>query len=124
MSTVPTPGERESRRDEPDALAETTPQEVSLTGHNVLDDHHKKVGTVSDVLYDERGEPRWAIVDPGPLRSEHYVPVQGSYMTHDGDVVIPYAKDQVKTAAKANRDHVLDSTVERELIDHYELSHS
>jgi hypothetical protein len=131
MSTVPTPGERdaageawmaESRRDEPDALVETTPQEISLTGQRVLDDHHQRVGTVSDVLYDERGEPRWAVVDPGPLRAEHYVPVKGSYMTHDGDVVIPYAKDQVKAAAKANRDHVLDSTVERDLIDHYELS--
>src|SRR4051794_16332170 len=118
MSTDPTPAERdeagaarmaEGGRDEPDGPAETNPQEVSLTGHDVLDDHHQKVGTVSDVLYDERGEPRWAIVNPGPLRAEHYVPIKGSYMTHDGDVVVPYAKDQVKSAAKANRDHVLDS---------------
>jgi hypothetical protein len=118
MSTVPTPGERE----EPERLTEPSPQELSLTGHAVLDDHHQKVGTVSDVLYDERGEPRWAVVNPGPLRSEHYVPVEGSYMTNDGAVVIPYGKEQVKTAAKATRDHVLDSTIERELIDHYELS--
>ncbi len=116
MSTVPTPGERdEFGRDEPDRPTET-PQELSLTGHPVLDDHHQKVGTVSDVLYDERGEPRWAVVDPGPLRSEHYVPVEGSYMTNEGAVVIPYAKEQVKSAAKASRDHVLDSALERELL--------
>jgi hypothetical protein len=132
MSTVPTPEERgeagsamaEGPGDEPDRLAEPSPQEISLTGHPVLDDHHQKVGTVSDVLYDERGEARWAVVNPGPMRAEHYVPVEGSYMTNDGAVVIPYAKEQVKTAAKATRDHVLDSSIERELIDHYELSPS
>jgi hypothetical protein len=133
MSTAPTPGERdeigevgsampEGRGDEPDRLAEPSLQELSLTGHAVLDDHHQKVGTVSDVLYDERGEARWAVVNPGPLRAEHYVPVEGSYMTNDGSVVIPYGKEQVKAAAKASRDHVLDSSLERELIDHYELS--
>jgi hypothetical protein len=126
MSTVPTPGERneedaaEFRGDE-SALLESPP-ELSLTGHHVLDDHHQKVGTVSDVLYDERGEPRWAVVNPGLMRAEHYVPVEGSYMTNDGAVVIPYGKEQVKTAAKASRDHVLDAAVERELIEHYELT--
>jgi hypothetical protein len=135
MSTVPTPGERdevgevgsamaEGRGDEPDRLAEPSLQELSLTGHPVLDDHHQKVGIVSDVLYDERGEARWAVVNPGPLRAEHYVPVEGSYMTNDGSVVIPYGKEQIKTAAKASRDHVLDSSIERELIDHYELTNS
>jgi PRC-barrel domain len=122
MSTVPTPGERDEVGEVGSAMAEPSPQELSLTGHPVLDDHHQKVGTVSDVLYDERGEARWAVVNPGPLRAEHYVPVEGSYMTNDGSVVIPYAKDQVKAAAKATRDHVLDSSIERELIDHYELS--
>jgi hypothetical protein len=127
MSTVPRPEERnedaaaEFRGDE-SALG--SPPELSLTGHQVLDDHHQKVGTVSDVLYDDRGEPRWAVVNPGPLRAEHYVPVEGSYMTNEGAVVIPYAKEQVKTAAKASRDHVLDASVERDLIEHYELSAS
>ena len=97
---------------------------TNLTGHDVLDDHHHKVGTVSDVLYDERGDPRWAIVDPGPLRAEKFVPVEGSYVTDGGDVVIPYGKDQVKQAPKAGRDHVLDSGTESELEAHYELGHS
>jgi hypothetical protein len=55
------------------------------------------------------------------MRAEHYVPVEGSYMTNEGAVVIPYGKEQVKTAAKASRDHVLDATIERDLIEHYEL---
>ena len=78
-------------------MPSATPGEsTNLTGHDVLDDHHQKVGTVSDVLYDERGDPRWAIVDPGPMRAEKYVPVEGAYVTEGGEMVIPYGKDQVK----------------------------
>ena len=90
----------------------------------MLDDHHTKVGTVSDVLYDETGAAKWAVVDPGPLRSEKFVPVEGAYMTESGEMVIPYAKDQVKHAPKAPRDHVLDSRTEAVLEEHYEVSHS
>jgi sporulation protein YlmC with PRC-barrel domain len=97
---------------------------TNLTGHTVLDDHHNKVGTVKDVLYDDRGDPRWAIVDPGPLRPAKFVPVEGSYVTEVGEVVIPYNKDQVKHAPKAPRDHVLDSATESQLIEHYEVGGS
>lgn len=95
---------------------------ANLTGHTVLDDHHNKVGTVSDVLYDDRGDPRWAVVDPGPLRPEKFVPVDGSYLSESGELVIPYGKDQVKHAPKAPRDHVLDSQIEAELVQHYEVT--
>jgi len=93
-----------------------------LTGHPVFDQHHDKVGRVSDVVYDESGEPRWAIVDPGPLRSEKFVPVDGAYTTNDGDVVVPYDKSQVRAAPKASRDHIMDSATERRLLRHYELA--
>ena len=96
-------------------------QPLSLTGHVVVDDHHHKVGTVSDVLYDERGDARWAVVDPGPLRAEKFVPVDGAYVTEGGDVVIPYGKDQVKHAPKAGRDHVPDSRTASVLAEHYEV---
>jgi PRC-barrel domain len=95
----------------------------NLAGHLVVDDHHEKVGTVSDVLYDDDGEPRWAVVDPGVMRSEKFVPVEGSYVTDDGEVVIPYRKEQVKQSPKAPRDHVLDSRTEGALEQHYELGH-
>ena len=94
----------------------------NLTGHAVLDDQHSKVGTVSDVLYDDAGSPRWAVVDPGVMRKEKLVPVEGSYLTETGEMVIPYAKEQVKHAPKTPRDHVLDSRTEQELEDHYELA--
>jgi hypothetical protein len=39
-------------------------------------------------------------------------------------MVIPYAKEQVKHAPKAPRDHVLDSSTEHDLEQHYEVSHN
>jgi len=102
--------------------AENHAEPTNLTGHDVLDDHHNKVGTVSDVLYNDRGEPRWAVVDPGVMRAEKFVPVEGAYLTEGGEMVIPYAKEQVKHAPKAPRDHVLDRATEGALERHYEVS--
>ncbi len=93
----------------------------NLTGHPVMDDHHHKIGTVSDVLFDDDGTAAWAVVDPGPLRAEHAVPLDGSYLSADGDVMIPYGKDQVKHSPKVGRDHVLDADVETELRQHYDV---
>lgn len=104
--------------------AEHRDEPANLTGHAVLDDHHNKVGTISDVLYDERGSARWAVVDPGVMRAEKFVPVEGAYVTESGEMVIPYAKEQVKHAPKAPRDHVLDSRTEIALEQHYEVSHN
>jgi hypothetical protein len=104
--------------------AESRSEPTSLTGHAVLDDHHVKVGTVSDVLYDDSGAARWAVVDPGVMRAEKFVPVEGAYVTDSGEMVIPYAKEQVKHAPKAPRDHVLDSGTEHVLEQHYEVGHN
>lgn len=114
---------RDPTNEYPDA-ADAAGHGGSLRGHVMIDDRQQKVGTVSDVLYDDSGDARWAVVDPGPLRSEHFVPVEGSYVADDGTVVVPYGKDQVKSAAKAPRDHVLPADVERELEEHYEIGHA
>ena len=91
-------------------------------GHDVVDPDHKLIGTISDVLYDQAGEPSWAVVDLGLLRSAHYLPVGAGYMSEQGDFVVPFEKRTVKTAPKADRSHFLDSATERELIRHYELA--
>lgn len=109
MSTYPTP---EHGQDD---------EHLHLTGKDVLDEHHTKVGTVSDIVFDDGGSPRWAVVDPGPMRSAKFVPIEGSYTTDHGEVVIPYAKATIKTAPKANRDHIVDPMTERELAAHYNL---
>lgn len=94
-----------------------------LSGHEVFDDHYEKLGTVTDVLYDEQGAAKWAVVNPGALHREKYVPVEGSFLTDAGQVVVPYGKDLVKSAPSAHRDHILDRDVERDLQVHYALPH-
>ncbi|MET0146745.1 MAG: hypothetical protein ABW122_13260 [Ilumatobacteraceae bacterium] len=94
---------------------------TAITGHSVLDPNHHRLGTITDVLYDERGNASWAVVDPGPMRAEHVVPVEGSYLAASGDVMIPYAKSQVKHSPKVHRDHILGARVEIELREHYDV---
>lgn len=119
MSTFPEPYDRDGT---PSAPTEGEHAPV-LSGHEAFDDRHEKLGRVTDVLYDEQGEPRWAVVNPGMLHRERYVPVEGAFMTESGEVVMPYSKDTVKSARAANRDHILDPVVERALEDHYALPH-
>jgi hypothetical protein len=119
MSTYPQPDD--SSMATPHPIGD--PNAPVLSGHEAFDDHHEKLGKVTDVLYDEQGEPRWAVVDPGLLHRERYVPVDGAFMTDSGQVVMAYSKDMVKSARAANRDHILDPVVERALEDHYALPH-
>lgn len=91
-------------------------------GHDVVDPDHKLIGTISDVLYDQSGDPEWAVVDLGLLRSAHYLPVGAGYMSEKGDFIVPFEKRIVKSAPKADRSHFLDSSTERELVRHYELA--
>jgi len=99
-------------------------QDTVLSGHEAFDDQHEKVGKVTDVLYDESGSARWAVVDPGLLPRERYVPVDGAFMTESGEVILAYSKDAVKTARSASRDHILDPVVERALEEHYAIPHN
>jgi hypothetical protein len=93
-----------------------------LRGHDVIDPDQRLIGTISDVLYDQQGEPEWAIVDLGLLRSAHYLPIAAGHMSESGEFVVPFDKRIVKEAAKADRRHPLDSATEGELLRHYELT--
>jgi sporulation protein YlmC with PRC-barrel domain len=94
----------------------------NLVDHEVTDEEGNRVGKVTDVISDRSTlEPRWMVVDPGPLRKAHYVPVTGAYLAQTGQVVIPFAKELVMAAPKAGREHVLTSDVDRELVAHYHI---
>lgn len=93
----------------------------SFRGHDVVDPNHRLIGTISDVVYNNDGDPEWAVVDLGLMRSSHYLPVAAGYMTEDGEFVVPYDKKMVKTAPKADRSHVVDSLTQGRLNRHYEL---
>ena len=100
---------------------------TTFSGHDVLDDQNQYVGKVTDVIYDENaGEipttPTWLVVDPGLLRTAHYVPAAGAYRTSEGAIVVPWDKEWIKSATKAQRDHILTDEQREELRSHYAMS--
>ena len=96
---------------------------TALTGRVVVDTRLAKVGTVTDVIFDERqGAPRWAVVKSGALRVEHFVPLDGSYVDLDGRLVVGLDKTDVKRSPRARRDHLLTAEARRELRDYYGIA--
>ncbi len=97
-------------------------EHVSYVGHEVIDDDLNTVGVITDVLYDDgENEPKWLVVKPGLLQSERFVPIEGSYESAAGNVVVPFDKQWVKAAPKASGDHVLTADIEHEAAAHYDL---
>ncbi len=104
------------------------PGPTTFTGRHVIGDRGDQIGTVTDVIYDDSraagsaspSTPTWMVVDPGPLRAPHYVPVAGSYTTQQGDIVVPWDRQWVKSAPKARGNHVLSDADRRDLTLHYQ----
>ena len=91
-----------------------------LTGHDVVDTQMVKVGTVTDVLYDERdASARWAIVKTSAVGGEHIVPLDDTYLDQVGRLVVSFDKATVRRAPRARRDHTLTLEVRRALRDFY-----
>ncbi len=89
------------------------------TNRPVVDEHHDRVGKVTDVIFDDTGrEPQWAMVKTG-LLSERLAPLEGAYMAEDGAIVLPYDQQTVKHAPKAPRDHVVTPAVAREATEYW-----
>ena len=89
-------------------------------GHKVMNEKGERIGTVTDVIYDPMtNRPAWIVVDTGLLHADHYMPVEGTYRSVDGDVVGPFDKWTVKHAAKAHKNHVMTRELEHELCEHY-----
>ncbi len=97
-------------------------QRPSYVGHDVIDEQRSTIGKVTDVLFDPMSDhPKWLVVNPGILQAERLVPVQGSYDTVAGDIVVPFDRKWVKGAPKAG-DHVLTGDIEARAAQHYDLS--
>ena len=98
-----------------------TPGElVSYMGLTARDEHGETIGSITDVVYDDAtNQPQWLVVNPGTLRADRFVPVDGAYTTEDGNLVVAYTKQMVKEAPKATDDHVIPHDVEHELREYY-----
>ncbi len=90
------------------------------TGRKVIDEHGLVLGVVADVVYDAHTQrPEYLVVNPGPLRRAHYVPVDGAVETPDGTIVVPWDKDWFRLAPAANGSAMLQPRRRRELEVHY-----
>jgi sporulation protein YlmC with PRC-barrel domain len=94
---------------------------MTLTGRTVLDSRSAKVGKVTDVLFEE-GTPDWAVVKTGPLRGEHFVPLEHTFVDEDGRLILPLDKTEIKRAPRVGRDHVITSQARNELRDYYGIA--
>lgn len=96
---------------------------TDFIGHEVLDEHGLHLGTVTDVVESPQdGHPEFLVVDPGLIRPAHYVPIEGSYHTDEGKVVVPWDKHWVKTAPRATGEHQPSEHDRQELLRHYSVA--
>ena len=96
-------------------------RQTEYVGHDVINDQEQKIGTITDVLFDDTtNQPKWLVVNPGVLQAERIVPIEGSYETADGDVVVPYDKKWIKSGPRAG-DHVMTKDVTEEAAGHYDI---
>jgi hypothetical protein len=95
---------------------------LTLTGRLVVDTQFAKIGTVTDVLSDDVGARRWAIVKTGVFSGEHVMPLEDTYVDTDGRIVATINKAVVKLAPRVRGDHVLTVEDRRELRDYYNVA--
>jgi PRC-barrel domain len=71
-----------------------------LVGSQLVDTGQQRIGKVGQVfLDDETSTPQWVTVQTGLFGTrESFVPLAGAQVVGDGDVRVPYSKDQVKDA--------------------------
>jgi uncharacterized protein (TIGR02271 family) len=97
-----------------------------LMGATLVDSSGTKVGKVGQIFLDDQtGQPEWATVNTGLFGSnESFVPLAEAQPA-DGELRVPYAKDQIKDAPNVDIDggH-LDESEEEQLYRHYGLDYS
>lgn len=94
-----------------------------FVGRPAIDERGTKIGTVTDVLTDDRtGEVTWAVVSLGFMHTEHYVPLMDAYQTETGRVVLGFDRETVKRSPRASREHVLGRDEAQMLADYYNVA--
>lgn len=94
-----------------------------VVGSTAYDSNGDKIGKVGQVFVDDRtGEPEFASVHTGLFGTkESFVPLEQASL-QDGDLRVPYSKDQVKDAPNVDPEEGhLDEGQEQTLYAHYGL---
>jgi len=94
-------------------------------GRNAVDSDGDKIGSIDEIYMDDRtGKPEWLAVKTGMFGSKvSFVPIAEAREA-DGDVRLPYDKQQVKDAPNAEGDGELSQDEEAALYGHYGLDYS
>lgn len=90
-------------------------------GSRVVDGHHRWIGKVRDVVCDDQGVPRWAIVRLGLFQPDHYVPLDNIWLTLDGELVVPFDRRTVTRSPRAD-DRELSASAELVVEQYYRLA--
>jgi hypothetical protein len=90
----------------------------------MVDREGAKIGTVEDVFLDRHtGGPAWAAVRTGLFGRKHtLVPITDAFLNPNGEVQVPFLKEQVKQAPSIDPGEPLTPDLERALWTHYGLS--
>jgi uncharacterized protein (TIGR02271 family) len=96
-----------------------------LEGCKVIGSDGDKIGTVSDIYFDkDTDQPEWALVSTGLFGTRStFVPLTEASM-RDGDLVVPFSKDQVKDAPNLDDDGELTQDEEALLARHYGMEYT
>ena len=94
-------------------------------GSNAVDSDGETIGTIEEIYMDaETGQPEWLAVKSGMFGSKvSFVPFAEASAAN-GDVQVPYDKQQVKDAPQAEADGELSQEEEASLYSHYGLDYS
>jgi uncharacterized protein (TIGR02271 family) len=94
-------------------------------GRNAVDSDGNKIGSIDEIYMDaETGQPEWLAVKTGLFGSKvNFVPIAEA-KDADGDVRLPYDKQQVQDAPTAEADGELSQDEEASLYRHYGLDYS
>jgi uncharacterized protein (TIGR02271 family) len=105
-----------------------TPTESAVAawrGRSAVDSDGEKIGTIDEIYMDaETSKPEWLAVTTGMFGSKvSFIPIAEASEAN-GDVQVPYDKQQVKDAPKAEADGELSQEEESGLYRHYGLDYS
>jgi uncharacterized protein (TIGR02271 family) len=105
-----------------------TPTESAVAewrGSTAVDSAGQKIGTIEEIYMDtETGKPEWLAVKTGMFGSKvSFVPIAEASASN-GDVRVPYDKQQIKDAPNAEADGELSQQEEASLYRHYGLDYS
>jgi uncharacterized protein (TIGR02271 family) len=94
-------------------------------GRSAVDSDGEEIGTIDEIYMDaETSRPEWLAVTTGMFGSKvSFIPIAEASEAN-GDVQVPYDKQQVKDAPKAEADGELSQEEESGLYRHYGLDYS